>query len=64
MKGIIERVESSEEGNENRKHYIPHHTVITPEKSTTKIRIVYDTSAKIKRNAKSLNECLHRGPVI
>ena len=63
-KGIIERVESSEEDNENRKHYIPHHAVITPEKTTTKIRIVYDASAKIKRSAKSLNECLYRGPVI
>ena len=63
-KGVIERVESSEEDNENRKHYILHHAVITPEKSTTKIRIVYDASAKIKRNAKSLNECLYRGPVI
>ena len=39
-KGIIERVESSEEDNENRKHYIPHHAVITPKKTTTKIRIV------------------------
>ena len=63
-KGIIERVESSEEDNENRKHYIPHHAVITPEKTTTKIRIVYDASAKIKRSAKSLNKCLYRGPVI
>ena len=64
VKGIIERVESSKEDNENRKHYIPHHAVITPEKTTTKIRIVYDASAKIKRSAKSLNECLYRGPVI
>ena len=64
VKGIIERVESSEEDNENRKHYIPHHAVITPEKTTTKIRIVYDASAKIKRSAKSLNKCLYRGPVI
>ena len=47
-KGIIERVESSKEDNENRKHYIPHHAVITPEKTTAKIRIVYDASAKIK----------------
>ena len=63
-KGIIERVGSSEEDNEIRKYYIPHHAVITPEKATTKIRIVYDASAKIKRSVKSLNECLYRGPVI
>ena len=33
VKGITERVESSEEDNENRKQYIPHHAVITPEKT-------------------------------
>ena len=37
---VIERVESSEEDNENGKHYIPHHAVITPEKATATIRIV------------------------
>ena len=63
-KGIIERVESSKEDNEKRKHYIPHHAVITPEKTTTKTRNVYDASAKIKRSVKSLNKCLYRGPVI
>ena len=63
-KGIIERVESFKEDNEKRKHYIPHHAVITPEKTTTKTRNVYDASAKIKRSVKSLNECLYRGPVI
>ena len=64
MKCIIERVESSEEDNENGKHYIPHHANIISGKTTRKIRIVYDASAKIKRNVKSLGECLCRGPVI
>ena len=45
-------------------HYLPHHPVITPAKSTTKLRIVYDASTKAKRGEKSLNECLHRGPVL
>ena len=35
-----------------------------PWRSTTKVRVLYDTSAKTKRNMKSLNECLHQGPVI
>ena len=64
VKGIIERVESSKEDNQNRKHYIPHHAVITSQKTTSKIRIVYDASAKIKRSIKSLNECLYREPII
>ena len=60
----MERVESSEGDNGSRKNYIPYHAVIAPEKSTAKIRIVYNASAKITRNVKSLNGCLYRGPVI
>ena len=61
--GVIEKVTStSTEG--FIKHYVPHHPVITPSKSTTKVRIVYDASAKTKKENKSLNECLYRGPVI
>ena len=62
-RGIIERVSSdTKEGPV--KHYIPHHAVITPSKTTTKLRVVYDASAKSRQKDKSLNECLHRGPVI
>ena len=46
------------------KHYIAHHEVLTPEKTTTKLRIVFDASAKTRRKNQSLNESLHRGPVI
>ena len=62
-KGVIEKVDAhSDEG--RRIHYIPHHAVITPHKTTTKIRVVYDGSAKAKRTDKSLHECLHRGLVM
>ncbi|XP_060570805.1 uncharacterized protein LOC132729079 [Ruditapes philippinarum] len=61
-KGVIEKIDRSSMS--DLVHYIPHHAVITPHKSTTKLRVVYDASAKSDRNNKSLNECLYRGPVM
>ena len=55
--GIIEKVDHRTTEGEL-KHYILYHAIITPQKTTTKIRIVYDCSAKPKRENKSLNECL------
>ena len=61
-RGIIEKVTSESVEGPN-KHYIPH-AVITPTKTTTKVRVVYDASAKTKQTNNSLNECLYRGLVI
>ena len=44
--GIIEKVRSEVQSNGTSKHYIPHHAVINPSKASTKVRIVYDASAK------------------
>ena len=65
-KGIIEPVNTLSSGNseKNRVHYLPHHPVITPAKTTTKVRIVLDGSSKAKKGANSLNECMYRGPII
>lgn len=61
-KGMIEMVDNTM--TENKQHYIPHHAVLTLQKTTTKLRVVYDASAKTRPYYKSLNECLLRGPVM
>ena len=43
-------------------HYLPHHCVIRQDKQTTKLRIVYNGSAKTKSDTVSLNDCLKTGP--
>ncbi len=61
-KGIIELVSqpSLSLSNSDRVHYLPHHGVVRQDKSTSKLRIVYDASAK--STGPSLNECLYTGP--
>ncbi|XP_055944479.1 uncharacterized protein LOC129975439 [Argiope bruennichi] len=53
--GIIEEVDTSEP-----EHYLPHCPVFT-ENSTTKIRPVFDGSARDK-NSPSINDCIEKGP--
>ena len=43
-------------------HYIPHHPVIRDQAESTKMRIVYDCSAKANSQVPSLNDCLEVGP--
>ena len=57
--GILEPVVNVETKG---KHYIPHHPVVRADAESTKVRVVYDASAKAKKAEKSLNECLHTGP--
>ena len=61
-KGIIDILD--EKHLPTKKHYIPNHAVMNPNKSTQKIRIVYDDSVKKKNSTRSLNECLNRDPFI
>lgn len=56
--GVIEEVPAAERNMPC--HYLPHRHVVK-ENSTTRIRPVFDASAKIKRSP-SLNECLEKGP--
>ena len=55
--GIVEPVPEKPDG--DRIHYIPHHCVVRDQAESTKVRIVYDASAKERKYAKSLNDCLH-----
>ncbi|XP_075162879.1 uncharacterized protein LOC142235512 [Haematobia irritans] len=45
------------------RYYIPHHCVLRPESSTTKLRVVFDASAKTSTN-RSLNDILLTGPTV
>ena len=58
--GIVEVVTQPPPPADRTVHYLPHHAVVRQDKSTTKVRIVYDASAK--SNGPSLNDCLHTGP--
>ena len=53
--GIIEPAE--EPGRIGETSYLPHRAVIRDDKETTKVRVVFDASAKEKEN-QSLNDCL------
>ncbi|GFS67146.1 DUF1758 domain-containing protein [Trichonephila clavipes] len=55
---IIEKVESHQEIDEE--HYLPQRPVFK-ENSTTKVRPVFDGSAK-EKNSPSINDCLEKGP--
>ena len=43
-------------------HFLPHHGVIREDRDTTKLRIVFDGSAKTDLKLFSLNDCLEKGP--
>ena len=43
-------------------HYIPHKPVVRENTQSTKVRIVYEASAKADSESPSLNECLDIGP--
>ena len=55
-------VEAAPENTTEKEFYIPHKAVVRETAETTKMRIVYDASAKATPESPSLNEWLHPGP--
>ena len=60
-KGIVEDIPVSVMDSSNCVHYLPHHGIVRRDKNTTRLRVVYDASAKLNNNP-SLNDCLMVGP--
>ena len=61
--GIIEEVKTKIDDKFSADvHYLPHHAVLRRDRETTKVRVVYDGSAKSPGNNYSLNDCLQVGP--
>ncbi|XP_037961465.2 uncharacterized protein LOC119690459 [Plutella xylostella] len=56
----MKKIENEED---NKLIYLPHHAVIRDDKDTTKVRVVFDASAK-GSNGRSLNETMMVGPVL
>ncbi|KJH48351.1 hypothetical protein DICVIV_05527 [Dictyocaulus viviparus] len=59
--GVTEQVDKSEP-TKGSIYYLAHQEVTTPNKTTTKLRAVYDSSAHL-RSCLSLNEMTHKGSV-
>ena len=57
-KGIIEKV--NDEGIPRKTHYLPHRTAVRHDEETSKVRIVFDDSAKVDQYT-SLNKALYSG---
>ena len=61
--GIVEKVPEQEADGE-RVFYLPHKPVVREEAATTKVRMVFDASARPSPMGNSLNECMYTGPAL
>ena len=59
-RGIIEKVSPEDDQIVGNCFYLSHSPVIRNDKTSTKVRVVFDASAKV--DGVSLNSCLHAGP--
>lgn len=62
--GHCKEVNESDDHPGQRSYYMPHHAVLRPSSSSTKLRVVFDASAKSHPSHVSLNEALQIGPTV
>ncbi|XP_055714212.1 uncharacterized protein LOC129808458 [Phlebotomus papatasi] len=60
----MELVPQDEEISDSQSYVIPHMAVLRPSSTTTKLRVVFDASARTKPNNVSLNDVLAVGPTV
>eukprot|EP00795_Rhopilema_esculentum_P006372 gene6372-biopygen7981 len=60
--GVVERVPSEPSG--TRIFYMPHKPVVRESAATTKVRMVFDASARPTPTTNSINDCMYKGPVL
>ena len=61
--GIIEKVADDDYGLVEKTYYLAHRAAVRCDKETTKVRVVFDASAK-NCNEPSLNDCLYARPCL
>ena len=61
--GIIEKVADDDYRVVEKTRYLPHRAVVRFDRETTKVRVVFDASAK-NGNEPPLNDCLYAGPCL
>ncbi|XP_065087718.1 uncharacterized protein LOC135709340 [Ochlerotatus camptorhynchus] len=62
--GHCQEVNEADDTPNQRVYYLPHQAILRPSSSTTKIRVVFDASAKASRSEKSLNDVLLVGATL
>ena len=60
--GVVKELQQDQVLEPGNVYYLPHKAVMRLDRDTTKVRVVYDASSKLKVFGPSLNDCLHVVP--